>query len=356
MVRAAEREETGSRRAAVGPELARDLEGLLDRGSPVGCVEEVRIVDGDDLREGFRQLDHGAVAVAEHRRVRAERELGPDRIVEFGDTVPEGRDPQRRDRVEVAPAVDVDQVVPLGALDDDRVVVGVRGHLGEAVPHDRGIPLQPLVVRLGHARPILTHNGGGDLQRDPLAMRDRLLEATYTCVARYGMAKTTIEDVVKVSGVSRATIYRQFPGGRDELLQETVAWAIARYFVALGDQVRDAPDLSELLARGLVYARRSIREHEVLNKILDTEPERLLPLLSTESTKSLPFIASFLMPYLEREAEAGRLREGVDIERAADYLARGILSLIGSPGRWDLDDEAQVRALVADELLGGIIA
>jgi AcrR family transcriptional regulator len=194
------------------------------------------------------------------------------------------------------------------------------------------------------------------MNSDPLAMRDRLLEATYTCVARYGMAKTTIEDVVKVSGISRATIYRQFPGGRDELLQETVAWAIARYFVALGDQVRDAPDLSELLARGLVYARRSIREHQVLNKILDTEPERLLPLLSTESTKSLPFIASFLMPYLEREAEAGRLREGVDIERAADYLARGILSLIGSPGRWDLDDEAQVRALVADELLGGIVA
>ena len=57
--------------------------------------------------------------------------------------------------------------------------------------------------------------------------------------------------------------------------------------------------------------------------MLDTEPERLLPLLSTESAKSLPFIASFLMPYLEREARAGRLRDGVDIERAADYLARG---------------------------------
>ena len=80
----------------------------------------------------------------------------------------------------------------------------------------------------------------------------------------------------------------------------------------------------------------------------------MLPLLSTESAKSLPFIASFLMPYLEREARDGRLRDGVDIERAADYLARGILSLIGSPGRWDLEDDAQVRELVRDELLGGI--
>jgi AcrR family transcriptional regulator len=189
---------------------------------------------------------------------------------------------------------------------------------------------------------------------DPLTMRDRLLEATYLCVARYGMGKTTVEDVVKQSGVSRATVYRHFPGGRDELLRETVAWEIGRFFVELGDRVSDAPNLTELLQRGLVFAHQQLQQHEVLRKMLDTEPERLLPLLSTESTKSLPFIASFLMPYLERESRAGRLREGVDIERAADYLARGILSLIGSSGRWDLDDEEQVRTLVRDELLGGI--
>jgi AcrR family transcriptional regulator len=189
---------------------------------------------------------------------------------------------------------------------------------------------------------------------DPLTMRDRLLGATYTCVARFGIGKTTVEDVVKASGVSRATIYRHFPGGRDELLRDTVAWEIAHFFTELGDRVRDAPDLAELLREGLVFAHESLQQHEVLRKMLDTEPERLLPLLSTESAKSLPFIASFLMPYLEREAEAGRLRDGVDIERAADYLARGILSLIGSPGRWDLEDDAQVRELVRDKLLGGI--
>jgi AcrR family transcriptional regulator len=189
---------------------------------------------------------------------------------------------------------------------------------------------------------------------DPLTMRDRLLEATYTCVARFGMGKTTVEDVVKASGISRATIYRHFPGGRDELLRETVAWEVARFFTELGDRVQDAPDLVELLRRGLVFAHQQVLEHEVLRKMLDTEPERLLPLLSTESARSLPFIASFLMPYLEREERAGRLREGVDIARASDYLARGILSLIGSPGRWDFDDDEQVRELVRDELLGGI--
>jgi AcrR family transcriptional regulator len=191
---------------------------------------------------------------------------------------------------------------------------------------------------------------------DPLSLRDRVLGATYTCVTRFGLAKTTVEDVVKESGVSRATIYRQFPGGRDELLHATVAWELARYFNELADEVRDAPDLAHLLEDGLVFARRSVREHEVLQKILVTEPDRLLPLLTTESAKTLPFIAAFLHPYLEREAAAGRLRPDVDLDRAADYLARGILSLIGESGRWDFSEPSQVRNVVREELLGGIAA
>ena len=190
---------------------------------------------------------------------------------------------------------------------------------------------------------------------DPLTLRDRLLAATYECVSRFGLGKTTIDDVAKESGLSRATIYRQFPGGRDELLLETVGWELGNYFTDLGDHVRDAPDLAELLERGLRYAHRSVAEHVVLRKILDTEPERLLPLLTVESAKTMPFIADFLHPYLVREAEAGRLRAGVDLDGAAEYLARCILMLINAPGRWDLEDPDQVRDLVASELLGGIV-
>jgi AcrR family transcriptional regulator len=190
---------------------------------------------------------------------------------------------------------------------------------------------------------------------DPLGVRQRLLVDTYVCVARFGLAKTTIDDVVKESGISRATIYRQFPGGRDELLRETVGWEIGRYFIRLADHVQDAPDLAGLLEDGLVFARRTLLEHELLQKILVTEPERLLGLLSTEATKTLPFIADFLLPYLAREERAGRLRDGVDPDRAADYLARAVLSLIGAPGRFELEDPEQVRSLVRRELLGGIL-
>lgn len=189
---------------------------------------------------------------------------------------------------------------------------------------------------------------------DP-ALRERLLEAVYACVARFGLAKTTVEDVVKESGVSRATVYRIFPGGRDQLLREVVAWEMGRFFGSLAEAVAGAPDFASLVEEGLRFAHRAMREHEVLQKILVTEPERLLPLMTTEQQRPLRFITGYLLPFLEREERAGRLRAGVNHDEAAEFVARMLLSLIGSPGRWDLEDPAQVRVLVREELLAGVL-
>lgn len=169
------------------------------------------------------------------------------------------------------------------------------------------------------------------------------------------MAKTTIEDVVRESGVSRATIYRHFPGGRDEVVRETVGWEVGNFLIRLSDQIRDAEDLVALIGLGLRHAHVALREHELLQTILHTEPERLLGLLSTESAKTMPFIADFLYPYLDRERTAGRTREGIDLEQAADFVARMVFSLIGSAGRWNLDDDAALDDLVRHEILGGIL-
>ncbi|HZR14642.1 MAG TPA: TetR/AcrR family transcriptional regulator [Acidimicrobiia bacterium] len=189
---------------------------------------------------------------------------------------------------------------------------------------------------------------------DP-ALRERLLEAAYACVARFGMGKTTIDDVVKESSVSRATIYRAFPGGKDELMREVVAWEMGRFFGALAEAVAGAPDFATLVEEGLVFAHRAVVEHEVLQKVLVTEPERLLPLLTTETHRPLSFITGYLVPFLEREEREGRVWPGLDLEQAADYVARMLLSLIGSPGQWDLDDPVQVHELVRTELLAGVL-
>jgi hypothetical protein len=106
---------------------------------------------------------------------------------------------------------------------------------------------------------------------------------------------------------------------------------------------------------GLVFAHQAVEDHTVLQKVLVTEPERLVTLLTTEQHRPLRFITGYLVPFLEREEREGRLAPGLDLEPAADYVARMLLSLIGSPGRWDLHDPAEVRVLVRTEILAGVL-
>ena len=182
--------------------------------------------------------------------------------------------------------------------------------------------------------------------------RRRILEATYTCVARWGLSKTTVEDAARQAGLSRATVYRYFPGGRDELITAVVSWQYGEFFLRLYEEVHDAASLEEVLERGLVFARRAVLEHEVLQMVLQTEPDVLLPTLTVESNRTIGMISGFLVPYLQRHP----LADGVDVRQAADFLARMILSYIASPGHWDLADPGQVATLVRTELLAGVVA
>jgi AcrR family transcriptional regulator len=182
--------------------------------------------------------------------------------------------------------------------------------------------------------------------------RQRILEATYACVARWGLSKTTVEDAAREAGLSRATVYRYFPGGRDELIDAVVSWQYLLFFGQLYEEVHGATSLEEVLDRGLAFARRSLQEHEVLQTMLATEPQVLMPKLTVESNRTVGLIAGFLIPYLHEHGMA----QGVEVHEAADFLARMILSYIASPGHWDLGDPEQVATLVRTELLAGVVA
>ncbi len=181
-------------------------------------------------------------------------------------------------------------------------------------------------------------------------VREKILEATYGCIARVGLAKTTVEEAARLSGLSRATVYRYFPGGKDELVRAAVAWEAQRFFARLATDVSGAGDISALIEAALMRGQEAVEGHEVLQKVLHTEPDVLMRQLTVEGTRILGLIRGFLTPFLAQVP----LPESVSAPAAADYVARMILSHIMAPGSWDLTDREQVHELVATQILGWI--
>jgi AcrR family transcriptional regulator len=182
--------------------------------------------------------------------------------------------------------------------------------------------------------------------------RDRVLAAVVACAGRVGMARITVDEVAREAGVARASIYRWFPGGRDQLVDEAVTWEVGRFVARMTAAMDAADDLRGRLVAGLGFAHRAIAEHQVLQRLLATEPGGLLPQLQ----QALPLVLGVLRSELAGHvaADPGR-RPDVEPAEAGDWLARMVLSLVIEQGRWDLDDPAEVEALVDRHLLAGVV-
>src|SRR5690242_17733681 len=82
------------------------------------------------------------------------------------------------------------------------------------------------------------------------AQETRILDAALRCFGRWGVAKTTFDDIAREAGYSRATVYRFFPGGKESLLDAVVELETARAFEIIGACLEAAPDLEDLLVGG----------------------------------------------------------------------------------------------------------
>lgn len=182
--------------------------------------------------------------------------------------------------------------------------------------------------------------------------RQRLLGATLRCVERWGIEKTSLEDVAREADLSRATVYRYFPGGREQLIHETVVWEVGRFFQRLEAVTASEARLEGKLRVGLVFGHRAVEEHALLQRVLATEPETFLTELST----ALPVIEQAVRAYFLALLRSEPLRPDVSAGEAADYLTRLFLSYVGSQGQWDFADPAAVQDLVRTQFLAGVLA
>jgi AcrR family transcriptional regulator len=182
--------------------------------------------------------------------------------------------------------------------------------------------------------------------------RDSIIDATLGCLARHGTLKTTVDDIARRAGVSRATVYRVFPGGRDEILGAVVDTEMARLFSALGVRLGEAGDLRQALVGGIIEASSRICGHEALAYLVEHEPEMVLGHLAFDESDRLLVTASrFAAPFL------ARWMSPPEAERVAEWATRIVLSYAVAPSRSvDLTDPEHTARVVETFVLPGIRA
>jgi AcrR family transcriptional regulator len=182
--------------------------------------------------------------------------------------------------------------------------------------------------------------------------RIRIIDATLLCLALHGTSKTTVDDIASRADLSRATVYRVFPGGRDEVLRAVVDTEIARLFSSLGVRLGEATDLGDALVGGIVDASRRLRGHPALSYVVEHEPETVLGHLAFDESDHLLAVASgFTAPFL------ARWMRPAEAERVAESAVRIVLSYAISPSAsTDLCDVDHTKRLVSMFVLPGIRA
>ena len=80
----------------------------------------------------------------------------------------------------------------------------------------------------------------GVLQRTSAAPTTEapIAAALLACTARWGLAKTTIDDIAREAGVSRATVYRLYPGGKAAISNAASNAEVVRLSVDLAEGLR----------------------------------------------------------------------------------------------------------------------
>jgi len=175
----------------------------------------------------------------------------------------------------------------------------------------------------------------------------RILDATLATMADHGVSRLSLEDVARRAGLSRQTVYRYFPSKRG--LVEATVLREERVFIAnMVSAAGRQRDLEAALRAAIEAAMRTGQAHALLNRLLATEPESLVALVTTDRGPVLSAarqaFEEILGGWLPR---VPKLR----VTTAADAVARLLVSYVVNP---PADPPAQVANRLTQLLVHGL--
>jgi len=162
---------------------------------------------------------------------------------------------------------------------------------------------------------------------------DRYLDAASRCFARFGLFRTSVQDVARELGVNRATVYRQV-GNVDEMVRLVAARDLTR---ALADfpWKPGQPIDAEMVVSSIEYFVTTGRAHPVLAKLLEDEPEAVNVRVIGELPTLLRRATTVVAPVLASGMATGGLPRR-DPKVLAEWLIRTAITLILVPAPGDL--------------------
>ncbi|MFD9961259.1 TetR/AcrR family transcriptional regulator [Amycolatopsis sp. NPDC058986] len=184
---------------------------------------------------------------------------------------------------------------------------------------------------------------------------ERIMGAALQQAEDFGLRRFTIDDVARRVRVSRVTIYRYFPK-KDQLLNALLMRELRRFLTKVDAVIAAEPTPEAKLIEGLIFCLDFLRGHRLLNRLLRTEPELILPHLTTQAGTLIAAARAWIAGHIRDEVGAGRLvLPDEDIDCAAELIARTVISLVITPDTVLPLDSPAGRRRLADLYLTPIV-
>ena len=167
-----------------------------------------------------------------------------------------------------------------------------------------------------------------------------MLAAAVRCCDRWGVDKVTVDDIAAEAGISRATLYRLFPGGKDVLFEAIRSQETMSFFADLEVHVLAADSLEDLVVSILIEATNALRGDDRLQVMLASRPGEVLKSLGfADQPRIIAAASAFLQPRVARFIDADQAHH------LADWMVRVVLSYFFTPSdHVDLGNPASAHA------------